>query len=79
MIRDFIFRDKFIDIKTLEVESRLKRFWLELNNGDYLLGIGFHEYLGMDHVYPCTEENLKKKLNYKDWAPLKITYLKASS
>ena len=61
MIKDFIFKDKLIDIETSEVESRLKKFWLKLSDDNDSLAEGFHEYSDMDQVYRCAEESLKKR------------------
>ena len=71
MIRDLMFKDRLIDIETLKVESRLKKFWLKFSDDDNSLTEGFYEYSGWIKYISVQKRVWRKNLKDRDWASLK--------
>ena len=59
-IREIIFGKKLLDIQASEIESRLNKFWLNMNNGD-----SFDDWLDdwslIDPIYLSAEVTIKQR------------------
>ena len=71
-----IFKNKLVDIEASEIESRLKKFRLNLSDGDSLTGESY-DNSSIDQVYSCAEETLKKKFKRQRLSTSEKLYLQA--
>ena len=59
-IREMIFGKKLFDIQASEIESRLNKFWLNMNNEDSLAE-WLDDWSVIDPIYPSAEVTIKER------------------
>ena len=61
-IREMIFGKKLFDIQASKIESRLNKFWLNINN-EYSLAEWLDDWSVIDPIYPSAEVTIKQRCN----------------